>query len=155
MTEHQSFLDQRTFVGHELVARRLGCRWAQVVDEDLHDDRTDALLAWHIAHPEHGLDYLTGDGLVGALRIPPYVRWTARDGLLDLVDERTGGGYAGYNHASLAVFRAVAKGRPLEDAVASEDRRPRISPNMARTDVVIVAASLYQRGLLQPAPAAG
>jgi hypothetical protein len=50
------------------------------------------------------------------------------------------------------VFQAAAEGRPLEDAVASEARRLRITPNVARTDVVAVAASLYQRGLLQPHP---
>jgi hypothetical protein len=153
VVEHEPFIDHRAFVGHQPVARCRGCRWAQVVDEDLHEDCTDALLTWHVEHPEHGLDYLAGDGLVGALQVPPYVRWTAREGLLDLVDERTGGRYGGYNHACLAVFRSAAAGRPLQDAVASEARRLRISPSMARTDVVAVAANMYQRGLLQPRPA--
>jgi hypothetical protein len=81
------------------------------------------------------------------------VRWTAREGLLDLLDERTGAGHGGYNHACLAVFRVVAAGQPLEHAVTSEAGRLRVTPNMARTDVVAVAASLYRRGLLQPAPA--
>ena len=132
---HQPFIDHRAFVGHQLVTQRRGCRWAQVADEDLHEDRTDALSTWHVEHPEHGLDYLTGDELVGALQVPLYVRWNANEGLFDLVDGRTGGRYGGYSHACMAVFRSAADGRPLQDAVA-------------------VAASMHQRGLLQPRPIA-
>jgi hypothetical protein len=132
---HQPFIDHRAFVGHQRVTRCRECRWAQVADEDLHEHRTDPLSTWHVEHPEHGLDYLTGDDLVGALQVPLCVRWTANEGLLDLVEGRTGGRHGGYSHAGMAVFRSAADGRPLQDAVA-------------------VAASMHQRGLLQPRPTA-
>jgi hypothetical protein len=146
MSAHQPFLDHQARIGVEFVARCLGCRWAQIIDEDLHEDSVDELLAWHVHQPQQGLDHLTGDGLAGALEIPPYVHWGGRDGLLDLTDERTGGRHSGYNHACLTVFSAVAAGRPLEDPVASEARRLGLSQRRARADVVAVAASLYRRG---------
>ncbi|MEU7004334.1 hypothetical protein [Nonomuraea sp. NPDC046570] len=57
---HHPFLDLGRVVGAEYVVACRDCRWTQVVDEDLHEDATDRLLDWHVAHPDQGFDHLRG-----------------------------------------------------------------------------------------------
>jgi hypothetical protein len=128
------------------------CRWAQAVNEDLHQGREDRLLAWHAAHPGEGFDHLADRDPGMRLEIPGYVRWGPSGyGGLAVADERTGGMHGGYNHACLAIFTSVAEHGNLEDAEASEARRLGIAPGRASGDVRLIAASLYRAGLLRPA----
>jgi hypothetical protein len=119
------------------------------VNEDLHEGYEDRLMAWHTAHPDEGFDHLTDRDPGMRLEIPSYIRW-ADNGFdcLAVVDERTGGMYDSYNHASLAIFRSVAERGTLE---AAEARRLGISPRRASGDVRLIATRFYQAGLLQPA----
>ncbi|MFI6928386.1 hypothetical protein ACIBIZ_51260 [Nonomuraea spiralis] len=127
------------------------CRWTQVVDEELHEDATNRLLDWHVAHPDQGFDHLSDrDFGTGGLAIPPYVRWTDNHGMLAIGDERTGG-RSRFNHECLAVVQAVAAGAPLDDAVAANANRLGISRRKAQGDIVAVAFSLFRKGLLWPA----
>jgi hypothetical protein len=127
------------------------CRWRQALDEDLHLDRAQALLDWHRDHPGQAVDHLAPDGLAGGLQVPSYVRWLD-DGTRRLVvgDERTGGADR-YNEECLAIMASVTATHGLEQAVAYTARRQDTSPAKAREDIVLIAASLYRKGLLRPA----
>lgn len=52
-----------------------GCEWCQLLDEDLHEGYTAALIAWHQVNPEQGIDHLRAEGLQDGLGIAGYVRW--------------------------------------------------------------------------------
>ncbi len=56
---HRPFVDVGRRIGAEFVAACQDCRWAQVVDEDLHEEVTGRLLEWHVVHPEQGFDHLS------------------------------------------------------------------------------------------------
>ncbi|MFF5205782.1 hypothetical protein [Streptosporangium sp. NPDC000396] len=133
------------------VVRCADCSWAQTVNEDLHKEAEERLLAWHVAHPDQGFDHLSGRDLGSGLRIPDYVRWSDNgSGLLSLLDRRTGGRYDRYNGECLAIFMSVAATNGLEDAVISSARRRSVGRGRALDDIVLVAAGLYRDGLLQP-----
>lgn len=68
------------------------CGWAQAVNEDLHEDDKDRLMAWHVAHPELGFDHLADRDPGERLEIPGCVLLTA-NGVrrLAIADEHTGG----------------------------------------------------------------
>ncbi|MFF0776502.1 hypothetical protein ACFYUK_47000 [Nonomuraea wenchangensis] len=150
---HHPFLDLGRVVGAEYIVACHDCKWTQVVDEDLHEDATDRLLDWHIDHPDQGFDHLSArDFGTAGLAIPPYVRWTDTYGRLAILDERTRG-RSHFNHECLAVVQAVAVGAPLDDAVAVNAKRLGISRRTAQGDIVLVALSLYRKGLLWPANA--
>jgi hypothetical protein len=128
------------------------CGWAQAVNEDLHEGYEDRLLAWHVAHPNQGFDYLADRDPGVRLEIPDYVLWADNGfGCLAVADERTGGMHDSYNHVCLAIFRSVAEHGNLEAAEVSEARRLGITPKRASGDVRLIAAGLYRAGLLQPA----
>lgn len=125
------------------------CRWAQAVNEDLHEGYEDRLMAWHAAHPDQGFNHLADRDPGMQLEIPGYVRWADNGfGCLAVADARTGGTYDSYNHACLAIFRSVAEYGNLK---AAEAQRLGITPKRASGDVRLIATHLYQAGLLQPA----
>lgn len=124
------------------------CRWAQAVDEDLHEDCEETLLAWHREHPQDPVDHLAA--LAGRLAVPAYGRWQETGGRVAVGDERTGEAVV-FNHECLAIFRSVAAGGGLDGAVTANARRLGISPSRARGDIVHIAVGLYRKGLLRPA----
>lgn len=129
------------------------CGWRQLLDEDLHEGHTAALIAWHQAHPEQGIDHLAAaEGFQGGLGIAEYVRWTD-DGLgrLALGDERTGQAVH-FNHECLAVMESVHATSGLTHAVQRTRHRLDYSRSQATATVVDLALRLYRTGLLIPAP---
>ena len=56
--EHRPFRGGGVTGAMESVARCRDCRWAQIVNEDLHEDNIEALFAWHTAHPSEVIDHL-------------------------------------------------------------------------------------------------
>lgn len=154
MNAHHPFVDYGVQVDAAAVTACRDCSWTQTVDDDLHTGQEELLLAWHTANPEQAIDHLHGWRPDMRLRIPEYIRWSGNgSGGLALVDGRTGGECHRYNHASLAIFGSVASHGDLSEAHEIEARRLGISVNMARRDILSVAASLYRAGLLQPEPA--
>ncbi|MGK4909204.1 hypothetical protein [Streptomyces albus] len=124
------------------------CRWAQVLDEDLHEDAEEALLSWHREHPQKPVDHLAPPP--GRLAVPAYVRWQETGGRVAVGDERTGETVM-FNHECMAIFRSVAADGGLDAAVTANAHRLSISPPRARGDIVHIAAGLYRKGLLRPA----
>lgn len=59
---------------HETRIECSGCEWRQLLNEDLHEGYTAALIAWHQADPEQGIDHLRAEGLQDGLSIAEYVR---------------------------------------------------------------------------------
>lgn len=151
--EHRPFRGGGVTGGTESLARCRDCGWAQILDEDLHEENIEALFAWHSAHPGEAVDHLALFHV--PLAIPGYVQWEEREGLLALRDQRTGGRHPGFNHACLAIFDSVRIDGHLEAAAAAEARRLRTTRTLAMKDVVAAASALYRKGLLRPAPDAG
>lgn len=136
--------------GGQLVVHCPDCGWAQLLDEDLHEEYTDVLLDWHAEHPGDGVNHLAAPA--DRLIVPAYVRWRETNGCAAVGDERTGAAVL-FNHECLAIFRSVAADGGLEAAVIANARRLDISPSAARGDIVFIAADLYRKGLLAPAGA--
>lgn len=132
----------------QAVVRCPDCSWAQALDEDLHEEHADVLLAWHAEHPDDAVDHLTPP--TGRLAVPEYVRLQEIHGCAVVGDERTGAAVQ-FNHECLAIFRSVTADGGLEAAVTANARRLGISPAAARGDIVTIAATLYRKGLLAPA----
>jgi hypothetical protein len=117
---------------------------------DLHEDREDALLAWHAAHPADAADHLV-HVLPSWLAVPPYARWQETGGRVALGEERTGEAVL-FNHECLAIFRSVAASEGLEDAVTVNARQLGINPSSACGDIRLIGTSLFRKRLLHPAP---
>jgi len=147
--QHRPFLGERFEGGPESVVRCHDCAWAQVVDEDLHEDDVAGLFAWHVALPAEAVDHLLLFNV--PLAIPYYIRWEDNNGLLALRDERTGGYHLRFNHECLAIFNSIAADGTLDGAIATEARRLGIARRPAMNDIVFIASDLYRKGLLRPA----
>ncbi|MFD5114267.1 hypothetical protein ACFWNG_18455 [Streptomyces sp. NPDC058391] len=126
------------------------CSWAQALDEDLHKDWEDVLLAWHTAHPDYAVDHLAPGPPAGPLAVPAHVRWAEQHGRLTVGDERTGAAVL-FNHECLAIFQSVTADGGLDTAMTVNARRIGISPAKARHEIIHIATSLYRKGLLRPA----
>ncbi|KOU77142.1 hypothetical protein ADK57_03165 [Streptomyces sp. MMG1533] len=116
--------------GFQHAVRCLDCHWSQIVDEDLHEERENVLLAWHAAHPEEAVDHLTLPPTHVRLAVPTYALWK-NDGygcaLVSDTRTRPDGGAVRYNHEclmnlqrALSPFPAEASSGLGEDALAAE-----------------------------------
>ncbi|MEV7683260.1 hypothetical protein AB0O64_32665 [Streptomyces sp. NPDC088341] len=139
----------RGFKGQPVV-HCTDCSWSQALDEDLHEDWEDVLLAWHAEHPDDAVDHLAPGPPSGPLAIPAYVRWAEQYGRAVVGDDRTRAVVL-FNHECLAILHSVIADGDLDGAITANARRLGTSPAKARPDIILIATNLYRKGLLCPA----